>query len=68
MERMGFSQADWQEHQINLDRIRFGNRIQPRPPIHVPGLPNLDKPKPPLKDRKKADDDPGYARFQGRLW
>jgi hypothetical protein len=39
----------------------------PRPPIHVPGLPDLRKPKRPAKE-KKPPPDPGFERFQLRLW
>jgi hypothetical protein len=41
---MGFTQADFEELRINLDKIRFGPRIMARPPIHVPGLPDLGRP------------------------
>ena len=67
---MGFSQADLLEQQgplIRLDRIRFGSRIQPRPPIHIPGMPDLGKPKRPLKEQKPLPD-PGYEKYQLRLW
>ena len=69
---MGFSQADWQELlrlQGRLDKIRFGPRNMSRPPINVPGLPELGKPKrPPSEKRRKPPPDPGYERFQLRLW
>ncbi len=67
---MGFSQQDLAEQQgrlIDLDKIRFGARSVPRPPIHIPGLPDLDKPKRPVKERKPSPE-PGYERFQQRLW
>ncbi len=68
---MGFSQADWQEYQINLDRIRFGNRIQPRERLNVPfqGVRSdvPQKPQRPTKERKPPPE-PGYERFQLRLW
>lgn len=63
---MGFSQADWQELQINLDRIRFGPRIPPRPKIHVPGLPDLDEPKRQRREPKPPPE-PGMERYQQRL-
>jgi hypothetical protein len=68
---MGFSQGDWQELQakLNAGKIRFGPRLMPRLPIHVPGLPDLDKPKrPPARERRRSRDDPGYERYQLRLW
>lgn len=63
---MGFSQADWQELQINLDRIRFGHRVQRPPPIRLSFLPQADAPKEPPR-KTKPPEDPGYERFQLRL-
>lgn len=66
---MAFSQADFAELQakLNAGKIRFGPRIVPRPPIHIPGLPDLGKPKRPKKEPKPLEE-PGYERFQVRLW
>lgn len=71
---MGFSEQDFAELQLRLHGLlnggaRFGPRIMPRPPIPIPGLPDLGKSKrPPAKDRrKKPPPDPGYERFQERL-
>lgn len=65
---MGFSKADWESLQVNLDRIRFGSRIQPRPPIHVPGLPDLKKSQRREK-RVKPPEEPSYdVTYQRRLW
>ena len=63
---MGFSQADWQELRLNLDRIRFGNHVQSRERLNVPyqGL----RAKRPVKEPKKNDVEPGYERFQLRLF
>ena len=69
---LGFSPADWlelQRLQGRLDKIRFGPRILSRPPIHISGLPDLGKPKRPAsKERRKPPADPGYERYQLRLW
>ena len=64
---MGFTQADFEELRINLDKIRFGPRIMARPPIPVPGLPDLGRPK--SKRAKKAPPEPSYdQKYQLRLW
>jgi hypothetical protein len=64
---MGFTQADWEELQRlqgKLGRIRFGPRAYKPPPIQLSFLP--DRPK---KTReRKRDEDPGYERYQLRLW
>jgi hypothetical protein len=63
---MGFSQADWEELQRlqgKLGRIRFGPRTQRPEPIQLSFLPKLKR-----EVRKPRDDDPGYERFQLRLW
>jgi hypothetical protein len=70
---MGFSQADWQELQRlqgKLDRIRYGPRRQRPEPIQLSFLPPVEKPqrKARAEPRKPRDDDPGYERFQLRLW
>ena len=65
---MGFSQSDWEELQrlqAKLGKIRFGPRQVHPPPIQLSFLPQHAKPKPRLK---KRDDDPGYERYQLRLW
>lgn len=62
---MGFTQADWQELQLNLDKIRFGPRQSRPPALQLSFLPRIEKPKRPPA---KAPEDPGYERFQLRLW
>jgi hypothetical protein len=66
---VGFSQEDLQglQARLNEGKIRFGPRMMPRPPIHVPGLADLRKPKRPAMERKRPDE-PGYDRSQLRLW
>lgn len=64
---VGFTQADWQELlrlQGKLGQIRFGPRAVKPPPIQLGFLPRAEKPKRP----KKLPDDPGYERYQLRLW
>jgi hypothetical protein len=71
---MGFSQSDWQAQQgknINLDRVRWGHRMEPRQQLNVPyqgqrGLVEQKRRKPPTVPPKPED--PGLARFQLRLW
>jgi hypothetical protein len=76
---MGYSHEDWLRDQggldgLNLDKIRFGHRQQRRDPLRITfmGQPvdvSGQPTRPPAKKPRKAqDDDPGYARFQGRLW
>ena len=70
---MGFTPSDWEELQRlqgKLGKIRFGPRAVKPPPLQLSFLPPIEKPKrPPRKERKKkADDGPGYERFQLRLW
>ena len=64
---MGFSQADWEELQrlqAKLGKIRFGPRQVHPPPIQLSFLP-----KPTTRQRlKRRHDDPGYERYQLRLW
>jgi hypothetical protein len=65
---VGFSPADWEELQRlqgKLGRIRFGPRMQRPEPIRLSFLPPQ---KPKVERRKSRDDDPGYERFQLRLW
>ncbi len=64
---MGFSQADWQELQINLDRIRFGHRVQRPPPIRLSFLPQAHPPTN-RPSKTKPPEDPGYEKHQLRLW
>ena len=64
---MGFTQADWEELQRlqgKLGRIRFGPRQQRPDPIQLSFLPQ----KPKVERRRKKPDDPGYERYQLRLW
>ena len=70
---MGYSREDWLADQgilpgLNLDRIRFGHRVERRPKLAITFMgqqyPGEEKPPP----RPKRDDDPGYERFQMRLW
>jgi hypothetical protein len=62
---VGFTQADFEELRINLDKIRFGPRIMARPPIHIPGLPDRVKP----KRSPKPPPEPSYdEKYQLRLW
>ena len=69
---MGFSQADWEELQRlqgKLGRIRYGPRQMAAKPIQLSFLPPVDPPKRPRRERvKKPPDEPGYERFQLRLW
>jgi hypothetical protein len=67
---MGYSKQDWLRDRgalpgIDLDAIRFGRRAEPRKPLQVPYLGQPVEGKP-LK--KRRDDDPGYEKFQLRLW
>ena len=62
---MGFSQADWEDLQRlhgKLGKIRFGPRAVKPPPIQLRFLPA------PPKRPKKAPEEPGYERYQLRLW
>jgi len=64
---MGFSQADWEELQRlqgKLGRIRFGPRQHRPDPIQLSFLPPVR----PKAERRRKSDDPGYERFQLRLW
>lgn len=69
---MGFSQQDLQE-QLDRNKIRFGPRIQPRERLAVPyqgerpAVPANPK-RPVGRDRREDPDDPGYERFQLRLF
>jgi hypothetical protein len=71
---MGFSQTDFLELQGLLDRnkIRFGPRHVPRERLNVPyqGLrPDVpQKPKRPAKEGRKTNVEPGYKRYQLRLF
>jgi hypothetical protein len=65
---VGFSQADWlelQRLQENLGKIRFGPRQQRPEPIQLSFLPPTERPK---AERRKKPEDPGYERYQLRLW
>jgi hypothetical protein len=69
---VGFSPADWEELQRlqgKLGRIRFGPRQQRAAPIQLSFLPPAGPPNRPKRERaKKPPDEPGYERFQLRLW
>jgi hypothetical protein len=68
---MGFSQADWEELQRlkgKLGRIRFGPRQQRPDPIQLSFLPEPGKPTRPRAERRRPPPDPGYERYQLRLW
>jgi hypothetical protein len=66
---VGFTQQDFEELRLKLDKIRFGPRVVKPPPISIPGLLDLRTPKrPAARDRRKPPPDPGYERFQLRLW
>jgi len=69
---MGFSQADWEELQRlqgKLGRIRYGPRQQRPPAIQLSFLPPVEPAQRPKRERaKKSPDEPGYERFQLRLW
>lgn len=63
---MGFTQADWEELQRlqgKLGQIRFGPRAYKPPPIQLTFLPQAKRPR-----KVRRDDDPGYERYQLRLW
>lgn len=62
---MGYSRQDWLRDQgilFDLDRIRFGHRVERRKPLEIQPSPDQ---KPP---RKRRDDDEGHAKHQLRLW
>ena len=64
---VGFTNADWEELQRlqgRLGKIRFGPRQVRAEPIQLSFLPA----KPKRERRPPRDDDPGYERFQLRLW
>ena len=64
---MGFSQADWEELQRlqgKLGRIRYGPRQQRAAPIQLSFLAPVET----RKRSKKPPDEPGYERYQLRLW
>ena len=71
---VGFSQSDWEELQRlqgNFSKIRFGPRAVRPPPIQLSFLPPMEpsgRPRPQAKRPKKPPDEPGYERFQLRLW
>ena len=67
---MGFTQADFEELRINLDRIRFGPRSYRPPPIQLSFLPRIEKPgRLRSKAAKKPPPEPGYdQKYQLRLW
>lgn len=75
---MGFSQSDLAEQQgrfLDLDKIRWGPRMQPRERMNVSfmGQPIADppqkKPPPVSKRRKLPDDESSYdVKYQRRLW
>ena len=65
---VGFSQADWQELQINLDRIRSRERLNIPYQGERPKLPEKGH-HPPPKGRSKPPEEPGYdVKYQRRLW
>ncbi len=62
---MGFTQADFEELRINLDKIRFGPRTAKPPPIPLSFLPRTEKPTP----HRKPPPEPSYdQKYQRRLW
>ena len=76
---MAYSREDRPRNQeifpeISLDKIRFGHRQQRREPLRITFMgqpfmgPERTTSPPPKMPKKAADDDPGYARFQGNLW
>jgi hypothetical protein len=69
---VGFSPADWEELQRlqgKLGKIRFGPRAVKPPPIQLSFLPPVERPKMrPAAKRPRLPDEPGYERFQLRLW
>jgi hypothetical protein len=66
---VGFTPQDFEELRINLDKIRFGPRAYRPQPIQLSFLPQSQKPKrPAARERQKPPSDPGYERFQLRLW
>jgi hypothetical protein len=71
---VGFSQSDWLELQklqgkLDHNGIRFGNRQQRPEPVQLSFLPQSENPKrPQVQKRLKPPPDPGYDRFQLRLW
>jgi hypothetical protein len=74
-ERGGDSHDDWLRCQgllpgINLDRIRFGRRVEKRPKIAITfmGQPLPGQEKQSSKLKREKGHDPGYELFQLRLW
>lgn len=70
---MGFSQSDWDELQRlqgKFGKIRFGPRAYRPPPIQLSFLPPAEPAKPRAKSKPPMNpsDEPGYERFQLRLW
>jgi hypothetical protein len=74
---MGYSREDWLRDQgrlpgINLDRIRFGHRTQRPKPLAIAfmgePLPGIGRPAEKKSRPVRRDEDPGYDRFQLRLW
>lgn len=72
---MGYSHSEWLADQgilpgLNLDKIRFGHRVQPRPRLAIMfmGQQYPGEEKPPPKRKGKRDEAPGFERFQLRLW
>jgi hypothetical protein len=71
---VGFSTSDWEELQRlqgKLGKIRFGPRSYRPPPIQLSFLPppsEPSRPRPASKRPKKPPDEPGYERYQLRLW
>jgi hypothetical protein len=72
---MGYSHDDWLRDQgripgINLDKIRFGYRVEPRKTLDVPYLGERDGRV--ELSRKKRDargaEEEGFKKFQLRLW
>jgi hypothetical protein len=66
---MGFSHQDWHERQgrlvdINLDRIRFGHRMDSRKPLNVTSLGEERR----ATEKDQQQEDPGLAKYQRRLW
>lgn len=70
---MGFTQRDFEELQRlqgKRGEIRFAPRATRPPPIQLSFLPALEKPRglAAKERRRKPPDEPGYERFQLRLW
>lgn len=73
---MGYSHDDWLRDQgqlpgINLDKIRFGHRVERRPKLAISfmGVPLPGEGKlAPKPRRERREEGSGYEQFQMRLW